>query len=496
MKKYVCSIDQGTTSSRFIIFNKKGEIIGVDQLEHEQFYPNSGWVEHNPIEIWEKTQKVIIGGISKAGISPKEIASIGITNQRETTLIWNKHTGMPYHNAIVWQDVRTSEYVNKTKVKHDDFVKDKTGLPINTYFSASKIRWLIDNVKGIKNEIKKNNALFGTIDSWIIWNLTGGINGGKHITDVTNASRTLLMNIETLNWDNDLLKIFDIPMNILPEIKSSSEVYGFSKGILDNIPVSGILGDQQAALFGQCCFSEGSTKNTYGTGCFMLLNTGDKPKKSDNGMLTTVAYKLGKEKAIYALEGSIAIAGALVQWARDNLNIIKTSSEIENLANKVMNNGGVYFVPAFSGLFAPYWRDDARGTIIGMTRYTNKNHIARSILESTAYQTKDVLEVMRKDSNVDICELKVDGGMVVNNLLMQFQSDILNLPVIKPEVTETTALGAAYVSGLAVEFWKDKKELTENWKKGKTWIPKMSEKDRKNYYFYWKKAIEKSMNSI
>ncbi|BBE31380.1 glycerol kinase [Tepiditoga spiralis] len=494
MKEYVGAIDQGTTSTRFIVFNKMGEIVGVDQLEHEQIYPESGWVEHNPLEIWEKTQKVIVGGLSNAGITMHDLAAVGITNQRETTILWNKKTGKPYYNAIVWQDVRTREFC-KT-LNSVEKIKKLTGLPINTYFSASKINWILNNVKGIKEDIKKGEVLFGNIDTWIIWNLTGGVDGGIHVTDVTNASRTLLMNINTLKWDEELLKIFDIPKNILPEIKASSEIYGTSSGLLEGVPVSGDLGDQQAALFGQLCFEKGDVKNTYGTGCFMLLNTGEKPVFSNNGLLTTVGYKLKNEKAVYCLEGSVAIAGALVQWLRDNLGIIKKSSDIEKLANKVENNGGIYFVPAFSGLFAPYWRDDARGTIVGMTRYVNKNHIARASLEATAYQTKDVLNAMENESKIKIKTLKVDGGMVVNDLLMQFQSDILNVPVIKPKVSETTALGAAYAAGLAVNFWNGKEELKKNWNKDKEWNPNMIDEDRKNFYLNWKKAVDKSMNWI
>jgi glycerol kinase len=490
MKKYVCAIDQGTTSTRFIIFDKEGNIVGSDQLEHEQIYPESGWVEHDASEIWEKTQKVIIGGISKAQIKVKEIASVGITNQRETTVIWNKKTGKPYYNAIVWQDVRTSEMIKKISIENRESIKNKTGLPLNNYFSAIKIKWLLENIPGLKEDAKKGDALFGTIDSWLIWNLTGGV----HVTDVTNASRTMLMNLKTLDWDEDLIKIFDIPLKLLPKIKSSSEIYGNVKGILESVPISGDLGDQQAALFGQTCFKAGEVKNTYGTGCFMLLNTGENPVFSSKGLLTTVAFKIGKEKAHYALEGSVAIAGALVQWLRDNMGIINKSSEVEKLAEKVKDNGGVYFVPAFSGLFAPYWRDDARGTLVGMTRYSNKNHIARASLEATTYQTKDVLEVMQEESNIKINQLKVDGGMVVNNLLMQFQSDILNIPVIKPKVIETTALGAAYASGLAVGFWKNKEELIKNWSQGKKWDPVMEKIKREGYYNKWKKAVEKSMN--
>ncbi|MGM0641319.1 MAG: glycerol kinase GlpK [Thermotogota bacterium] len=493
MKKYIGSIDQGTTSSRFIIFDNNANIISKDQLEHEQIYPKSGWVEHDPIEIWEKTQKVIIGGISKSGIFPNDLETVGITNQRETTIVWNKHTGKPYYNAIVWQDVRTKEICKKISEKHGDIINKKTGLKVNTYFSASKIKWILDNVKGVRKDAEKGDAIFGTIDTWILWNLTGGVRAGKHITEPSNASRTLLMNIETLNWDEELLDIFDIPKQMLPKIKSSSEVYGKCKGILEGIPIGGMLGDQQSALFGQTCFEKGDAKNTYGTGCFLLTNTGNEKILSENGLLTTVAYKIGDQKVKYALEGSIAIAGALVQWLRDNLGIIEKSSQIEELANKVENNSGVFFVPAFSGLFAPYWEDTARGTIVGMTRYTNKNHIARAALESTAYQTKDVLEVMEKETGVKIKELKVDGGMVVNDLLMQFQSDILNIPVIKPKVTETTALGAAYAAGLAVKLWKSTDELKKHWSIDKSYKTNMNNRERNSLYKSWKKAVNKSI---
>lgn len=496
MKKYIGSIDQGTTSSRFIIFDDDANIVAKDQLEHEQIYPKSGWVEHDPIEIWEKTQKVIIGGISKSGIFPNDLETVGITNQRETTIVWNKHTGRPYYNAIVWQDIRTKETCKQIEEKFGEIIKIKTGLKVNTYFSASKIKWILDNIKDARKDAEKGDAIFGTIDTWILWNLTGGVRNGKHITDPTNASRTLLMNIDSLEWDEELLKIFDIPKIMLPEIKSSSEVYGKCKGILENIPISGILGDQQAALFGQTCFEKGDTKNTYGTGCFLLANTGKKKIISKNGLLTTVAYKIGKNNVHYALEGSIAIAGALVQWLRDNMGIIDKSSQIEELAEKVEDNSGVFFVPAFSGLFAPYWESSARGTIVGITRYTNKNHIARAALESTAYQTKDVLEVMEKEAEIKIKELKVDGGMVVNKLLMQFQSDILNIPVIKPKVIETTALGAAYAAGLAINVWNSTEELRKHWSVDEKFNSKMSEDQRKNLYNSWKKAVKKSIGWI
>ncbi|HCR70525.1 MAG TPA: glycerol kinase [Anaerolineae bacterium] len=499
MAKYIGAIDQGTTSTRFILFNHSGEVVAVDQKEHEQIYPKPGWVEHDALEIWKNTQDVIQGAVAKVSSDQysviSEIAAIGITNQRETTLVWDKKTGKPIYNAIVWQDTRTDVIINKfAKQGGQDRFRKKTGLPLATYFSGPKIKWILDNVKGAKEKAKKGELLFGNMDTWLIWNLTGR---EAHITDVTNASRTMLMNLKTLDWDDEILKVMGIPKNILPKIKSSSEVYGdINSGVLQGIPVAGDLGDQQAALFGQTCFKAGEAKNTYGTGCFMLLNTGEKPVQSKAGLLTTLGYKIGNKKAVYALEGSIAITGALIQWLRDNLSLIQSSPEVEALAKSVEDNGGIYFVPAFSGLYAPYWKSDARGVIVGLTRYVNKGHIARASLEATAYQTREVLDAMEKDSKVKLKALKVDGGMVFNELLMQFQSDILNVPVVRPKVAETTSLGAAYAAGLAVGFWKDTDELKKNWGRDKKWTPKMDSKRRQGLYSGWKKAVTRTFDWI
>ena len=493
MTKYVAAIDQGTTSTRFMIFDHGGNVIAADQKEHKQIYPKPGWVEHDPLEIWERTQDVIQGALSKGNISPAQIAAVGITNQRETSVVWDRNTGQPIFNAIVWQDTRTDTLIHKlARSGGQDRFRKKTGLPLATYFSGPKIQWILENVPGAKEKARKGELLFGNMDTWLIWNLTG-----QHITDVTNASRTLLMNLKTLDWDDDILKTLRIPRGILPEIRSSSENYGeIRSGEVVGIPICGDLGDQQAALFGQTCYKAGEAKNTYGTGCFMLLNTGEKPVQSKAGLLTTLGYKIGNQKAVYALEGSIAITGALIQWLRDNLGLIQSSAEVEALAKSVDDSGGIYFVPAFSGLFAPYWKADARGVIVGMTRYVNKGHIARAALEATAYQTREVLDAMEKDSGVKLTALKVDGGMVFNDLLMQFQSDILNVPVIRPKVAETTALGAAYAAGLAVGFWKDYNELRANWAKDKEWHPAMSTKLRKTLYSGWKKAVERTFDWV
>ena len=498
-KKYIGAIDQGTTSTRFIIFDKSGTPISSSQVEHRQIFPKPGWVEHDPIEIWENTKYVIRNAIEKANISPCEIAAIGITNQRETTVVWNKETGKPYYNAIVWQDTRTKDDVDRLiSGGYNDWFRIKTGLPISTYFSLLKIRWILENVPDVREDAELGKALFGTIDTYLIWLLTGGVNGGKHITDVTNASRTMLLNLEKLNWDEEILKELRIPGQMLPEIRPSSDpsLFGFTKLDFLNceIPIGGALGDQQAALVGQTCFDTGEAKNTYGTGCFLLLNTGTNIVRSKSGLLTTVGYKFGNDLPVYALEGSIAITGALVQWLRDNLRIINKSSEIEELARTVEDNGGVYFVPAFSGLFAPYWRTDARGVIVGLTRYANSGHIARAALEATAYQTKDVIRAMENDSGIKLEVLKVDGGMVVNELLMQFQSDILNVPVVRPKVIETTALGASYAAGLAVKFFDSIEDLKKNWAVDKIWKPKMDEAKREKLYRNWLKAVEKSFN--
>jgi glycerol kinase len=497
MTKYIAAIDQGTTSTRFIIFNQQGKIIGSAQKEHQQIYSQPGWVEHDPEEIWVCTQAVIKEVLAQGNISLKDITAVGITNQRETVVVWNQKTGKPYYNAIVWQDTRTDKICNELA---EDFginrFRQKTGLPIATYFSATKIKWLLANVPEFKAAIASGEALCGTIDTFLIWHLTGGTQGGLHITDVTNASRTLLMNLSSLNWDQEILEIMGIPQTILPEIRPSSAVYGHGTGILAGIPIAAILGDQQAALMGQTCFQIGEAKNTYGTGCFMLLNTGNQPVISQHGLLTTVAYQLGDEPAVYALEGSIAIAGALVQWLRDNLGLIQTSDEVETLASKVIDNGGVYFVPAFSGLFAPYWRNDARGAIVGMTRYTNRSHLARAVLEATAWQTREVIDAMKQDSQVNLTALKVDGGMVYNHLLMQFQSDVLGVPVIRPQVAETTALGAAYAAGLATGFWSSLEELRGNWQIDQTWKPQMAQELRESYYILWKKAVTKTFDWV
>ena len=497
MAKYVGAIDQGTTSTRFMIFDHAGQVIGIDQKEHEQIFPKPGWVEHDPMEIWAATQAVIAGALAKTHVDPKDLAAVGVTNQRETTVVWDKNTGKPVYNAIVWQDTRTDLICNElAKVGGQDRLRAKVGLPLATYFSGPKIKWILDNVPGAREKAEKGELYFGNTDSWIIWNVTGGVKGGVHVTDVTNASRTMLMNLETLEWDEEILKLMGIPRSMLPDIKASSEVYGTAVGALAGIPVAGDLGDQQAALFGQTRFSAGEAKNTYGTGCFMLLNTGTKPIPSKNGLLTTLGYKIGKEPAVYALEGSIAIAGALVQWLRDNLGLIQKSSDIEALANTVEDNGGIYFVPAFSGLFAPYWKSDARGVIVGMTRYVNKGHIARAALEATAYQTREVLEAMNKDSGVPLTALKVDGGMVFNETLMQFQSDILGVPVIRPKVAETTALGAAYAAGLAVGFWGKVEDLRANWGVDKTWKPKMDSAKRATLFNGWLEAVKRTFGWV
>lgn len=497
MAKYIAAIDQGTTSTRFMIFDHKGKVVGIDQKEHEQIYPKPGWVEHDPMEIWERTQQVIKGGLKKSDVAAKDIAAMGVTNQRETTVVWEKATGKSVYNAMVWQDTRTDTICNDlARDGGQDRFRSKVGLPLATYFSGPKIKWILDNVQGVRAKAEKGEVLFGNIDTWVIWNLTGGPNGGVHVTDVSNASRTMLMNLSTLDWDPDMLKVMGIPRAMLPAIKPSSAVYGNAVGALEGIPVAGDLGDQQAALFGQTCFSAGEAKNTYGTGCFMLLNTGTKPVQSKNGLLTTLGYKIGDEPAVYCLEGSIAITGALVQWLRDNLGLIKKSADIEELAKTVDDNGGIYFVPAFSGLFAPYWKSDARGAIVGMTRYVNKGHIARAALEATAFQTREVLDAMNKDSGVDLTALKVDGGMVYDELLMQFQSDILGVPVIRPKVAETTALGAAYAAGLAVGFWKNVEDLRTNWAKDKEWKPKMEKDEREKYYKDWKKAVTRTFDWV
>jgi glycerol kinase len=492
--RYVGAIDQGTTSSRFIVFDERGTIIALAQKEHAQIFPQPGWVEHDALEIWRNTEEVIATALASARVQPSDLAGVGITNQRETTLIWDKRTGVPLYNAIVWQDTRTVEYLESyERAGGKDRFRAITGLPLATYFSALKLRWLLDHVPEARSRAERREVLFGTIDSWLLWNLTGGPRGGLHVTDVTNASRTQLMNLRSLDWDDELLSAFEIPRAVLPRIVSSSEVYAAARSeALRDVPIAGILGDQQAALVGQACFEPGEGKNTYGTGCFLLLNTGPQVVTSTAGLVTTVAYRFGEAPACYALEGSIAISGALVQWLRDNLGLIARSSEVEALARSVADNGDVYFVPAFSGLFAPYWRDDARGVLVGLTRFATKGHIARAALEATAYQTRDVLDAMRKDAAIPLKELRVDGGMVANELLMQFQADILGADVVRPKITETTALGAAYAAGLAVGYWPGLGELRSNWAVERRWRPAMPEVERERLYAAWQRAVERS----
>jgi len=499
---YIAAIDQGTTSTRCMLFDHNGRVVSVAQKEHQQIYPQPGWVEHDPLEIWARTQEVVLEALAQPGVSGQPSA-VGITNQRETTLVWNPRTGQPYYNAIVWQDTRTKgicdELAGSTSLSTSggqDRFRALTGLPLATYFSGPKIRWLLENVDGLRAAAGGGEALFGNIDTWLIWNLTGA-----HVTDVTNASRTMLMNLATLDWDDDILEILDIPRRMLPRIVPSSDPATW--GMTDPegpfgaaIPVCGDLGDQQAALVGQTCFDAGEAKNTYGTGCFMLLNTGSEIVPSTSGLLTTLGYQFGDQPAVYALEGSIAITGALVQWLRDNLGVIEKSSDVEALARAVADSGGIYFVPAFSGLFAPYWRADARGAIVGMTRYINKGHIARAALEASAYQTREALDAMQADSGVELQALKVDGGMVANELLMQFQADILGVPVVRPVVSETTALGAAYAAGLAVGFWKSLDDLRANWQVDKTWQPKMDAGERAKLYAGWKKAVTRTFDWV
>ncbi len=498
MDSFVLSIDQGTTSTRAIIFDHAGTVVSVGQLEHDQIFPRAGWVEHDPVQIWANTREVIGQALGKADMTRHEIIAVGITNQRETTVVWDKLTGIPVYNAIVWQDTRTQPIVDRIASGDTDRFKATVGLPLATYFSGSKIAWILENVDGARAKADAGDLLFGTTDSWLLWNLTGGVSGGIHATDVTNASRTLFMNLETCEWDEQILAEFGVPVSMMPEIKSSSGVFGTVElsNLLREVPVTGILGDQQAATFGQAAFGPGESKNTYGTGNFLIVNTGEKIVHSDNGLLTTVAYRLGDSPTNYALEGSIAVTGSLVQWLRDNLGILEKSSDIEALAATVDDNGGVYFVPAFSGLFAPHWRPDARGAILGLTRFANKGHIARAALEATAFQTREVLDAVNADSGVDLTELKVDGGMVANETLMQFQADLLGVPVIRPVVAETTALGAAYAAGLAVGFWKDLDELRANWQEGKRWVPTMSPEVRDAHMRNWAKAVSKTLNWV
>ncbi len=499
MTDYILSIDQGTTSTRAMIFDHGGSVISTGQLEHEQIFPRAGWVEHDATEIWNNTREVIGQALSKANITRHNIKAVGITNQRETAVVWDKTTGVPIYNAIVWQDTRTQPIVDR--LAGDGGVerfKAKVGLPLATYFSGTKIVWILENVEGAREKAEAGDLLFGNTDSWVVWNLTGGVDGGVHITDVTNASRTMFMDLETLQWDDEILAAFDVPKSMLPEIKSSSEVYGTvsASSLLREVPIAGILGDQQAATFGQAAFEKGESKNTYGTGNFLIFQTGEEIVRSENGLLTTVGYKIGDNAPRYALEGSIAVTGSLIQWLRDNLGLINSAPEVEALAKTVDDNGGVYFVPAFSGLFAPYWRPDARGALVGLTRYANKGHIARAALEATAYQTREVLDAVNADSGVDLTELKVDGGMVANNELMQFQADILNVPVVRPVVAETTALGAAYAAGLAVGFWSDLDELRSNWQEDARWEPNLDAAERERLLRNWKKAVTKTFDWV
>jgi len=498
MPDYVGAIDQGTTSTRFIVFSRSGQIVATAQKEHEQIYPQPGWVEHNPQEIWTRTQEVIAEAMQAKRLKASDLAALGITNQRETTVVWNRKTGQAVYNAIVWQDTRVSGYVEEmSKSGGQDRLRAKTGLPLATYFSGLKIRWILDNVPGVRALAESGDVIFGNIDTFLMWSLTGGPNGGIHVTDVTNASRTQLMNLETLAWDEEILALFNIPAAMLPRIASSSEVYGqVAAGPLFGVPLAGDLGDQQAALVGQACFEPGQAKNTYGTGCFLLLNTDVKPVQSKFGLLTTVAYQFGKQPARYALEGSVAITGALVQWLRDNLNLISSSAEVETLARKVEDNGGVYFVPAFSGLYAPYWKSSARGVICGLTRYANKAHIARAVLEATAFQTREVVEAMEKDSGIALDVLRTDGGMIDDDLLMQFQADILDRPVVRPAIKETTALGAMYAAGIAVGYFCDLDDLRANWTVDKTWKPNMPADKRERMYRLWKKAVTRSFDWV
>ncbi len=502
MTRYVGAVDQGTTSTRFIVFDRRGRIVGLAQKEHRQLFPRAGWVEHDPLEIWGNTRAVIRAALAQAGIRGSELAAVGVTNQRETTVLWDRSTGRPYCNAIVWQCTRTRPICEAlSREGGQERFREITGLPVATYFSGPKIRWILDEVPEAEIGARRGEALFGTMDSWVIWWLTGGPDGGAHVTDVTNASRTMLMDLETLDWDDRILETLRIPRGILPRIVPSgdSRLWGHTRAdgpVGGRVPVCGALGDQQAALVGQACFAPGEAKNTYGTGCFLLLNTGTSPVPSKHGLITTLAYQFDEQAPVYCLEGSVAVAGALVQWLRDNLGLISAASEIEGLARTVDDNGGIYFVPAFSGLFAPHWRSDARGVIVGMTQYVNKGHLARAALEATAYQTREIAEAMERDSGIRLAGIKVDGGMVRNELLMQFQADTLNVPVIRPAVTETTALGAAYAAGLAVGFWSGLQELRENWGTDRVWHPAASAEARRQGFQGWKKAVERTLNWV
>jgi glycerol kinase len=496
MAQYAAALDQGTTSSRAMVFNHEGRVVSVSQKEHEQIYPKPGWVEHDAKEIWARSQEVLDEALEQAGGNRDDIAALGITNQRETTVVWDRNTGEPVHNALVWQDTRTDKIVDELSADGGQArFQEKVGLPLATYFSGPKVRWILDNVDGARAKAEAGDLMFGNIDTWCIWNLTGGTNGGLHITDVTNASRTMLMDLRTLAWDEDIASTIGVPTSMLPEIRASSEVYGeVASGGFQGIQIAGDLGDQQAATFGQACLSPGEAKNTYGTGNFLLLNTGTEAVMSKSGMLTTLGYKIGDNDAVYCLEGAIAITGALVQWLRDNLKMIKAAPEVEELAQTVEDNGGLYIVPAFSGLFAPYWKSNARGVFAGLTRYVNAGHIARATLEATAYQSREIVEAMNQDSGVALESLKVDGGMVANDLLMQFQADLLGVPVIRPVVAETTALGAAYAAGLATGFWASEDDIRNNWAEDKRWEPTMDPAKRDEYFKYWKKAVTRTFD--
>lgn len=494
-RRCVLAIDQGTTSTRAIVFTREGTVLAVGQKEHAQILPRAGWVEHDPVEIWHNTREVIGTALGKADRTAGDIAAIGITNQRETTLVWDRRTGEPVHNAIVWQDTRTAPLVAQLGGDAGaDRFKEVCGLPLATYFSGPKLRWILDHVDGARDRAEAGDLLFGTMDTWLVWNLTGGPDGGVHVTDVTNASRTMLMDLRTLSWSEDVARDMGVPLSMLPQIRSSSEVYGRSTRL--EAPIAGILGDQQAATFGQACFERGMSKNTYGTGNFMLLNTGTEIVRSEHGLITTVCYQLGDADAVYALEGSIAVTGSLVQWLRDNIGIIKDAAEIEDLARRVDDNGGCYIVPAFSGLFAPYWKDDARGAIVGLTRFVDRHHIARAALEATAYQTREVMEAMNADAGVQLSELRVDGGMVTNEMLMQFQADILGVDVVRPRIVETTALGAAYAAGIAVGFWAGEQDVVDSWSEDRRWSPRMDEVERERLYRQWKKAVTRTFDWV
>jgi glycerol kinase len=497
MQTYVAALDQGTTSSRCVIFDRRGQVVAIDQQDHEQIYPRPGWVEHDPVEIRDRVQRVIAGALSRAGCSAADLAAVGVANQRETTIVWDRRTGRPVCNAIVWQDTRTADICRDlARDGGQDRWRDRTGLPLATYFSGPKLAWILDHVDGARRRAEAGELLFGTVDTWLIWNLTGGGDGGLHVTDATNASRTLLMDLATLDWDDEILHLMRIPRAMLPEIRASSDRYGRATGVLAGVTVAGVLGDQQAALFGQACFAPGDAKNTYGTGCFLLLNTGARPVASASGLLTTVAYRLADQPPVYCLEGSVAIAGALVQWLRDNLGLIETAADVEALARSVDDTAGVCIVPAFSGLFAPYWRTDARGVIVGLTRYAGRGHIARAALEATAWQTRELVDAMNADAGLTLTALKVDGGMVSNDLLMQLQADVLDTPVVRSSVAETTALGAAYAAGLAVGFWPSLDELKRNWSRDREWQPRMEAADRELRYRQWRKAVTRTFDWI